>query len=164
MGAREAIMTQGSPLLDAKSALLRSQGACHPHPERVTQALFCTHDFFDPRDLVQVRYEMVRRVVVNGVTPTQAAREFGCSRTTWYAARAAFLADGLFGLLPRKPGPHGAHKVTPAVLSYLTEACRHDATLTPAVLASEVIRRFGRSIHPRTIRRALALVKNTARA
>ena len=33
----------------------------HPHPETVTAALFQDSAFFDPDDLIQVKYEMLRR-------------------------------------------------------------------------------------------------------
>ena len=46
---------------DPKSQALRRQ-ALHPHPEHVTDDLFVTREFFDPRDVVQVKYEMLRRV------------------------------------------------------------------------------------------------------
>jgi hypothetical protein len=36
----------------------------NPSPERVTDELF--QEFFDPRDLVQVKYEMLRRVQTEG--------------------------------------------------------------------------------------------------
>jgi hypothetical protein len=55
------------------------QEAClHPHPEQVTDELFLTHEFFDPRNLVQVKYETLRRVQGEGqagwaTAPTSAA-------------------------------------------------------------------------------------------
>ena len=68
---------------DPKSTALREQGFFHPHAERITDALFLEHDFFDARDLLQVRYEMLRRVSVDGVSVTHTARDFGISRPTF---------------------------------------------------------------------------------
>ena len=50
------------PPPDPKSLALRQQGCLNPHPERVSDELFQTREFFDARDLVQVKYEMLRRV------------------------------------------------------------------------------------------------------
>ena len=55
-----------NPAEDTKARSLASRGALHPHPGRVRDHLFQRSDFFDPRDLVQVRYEMLRRHLVDG--------------------------------------------------------------------------------------------------
>lgn len=52
---------------DAKAEMLRSRGTLHPHPERVQDDLFRTSVFFDPRDAMQVRYEMLRRQPWNSI-------------------------------------------------------------------------------------------------
>ena len=54
--------------------------------EAARDELFLRHEFFDPRDLVQVKYEMLRRVRVDGASVSQAARDFGFSRTAFYRA------------------------------------------------------------------------------
>lgn len=41
---------------------LEAEGAAHPRPEAVTDALFRDSAFFDPNDLVQIKYEMLRSV------------------------------------------------------------------------------------------------------
>ncbi len=47
---------------DAKSQLLREHGTLNPRPQLVSDGLFQDSDFFDPRDLSLVKYEMLRRV------------------------------------------------------------------------------------------------------
>ena len=44
---------------DAKTRSLKQHGCLNPHAERVRDELFLSNAFFDPRDLVQVRYEML---------------------------------------------------------------------------------------------------------
>ena len=61
----------------AKEKALWEQGLLNPHPERVRDELFERHVFFDARDLVQVRYEMVRRVLVEGQPMGKTAAAFG---------------------------------------------------------------------------------------
>ena len=57
-----------------KLAALRAQHALNPHPEAVTDTAFVGGgDLFDARDLVQVKYEMLRRVRAEGQAVTQSA-------------------------------------------------------------------------------------------
>jgi hypothetical protein len=73
-----------------KQQALRAHGSLNPHPETVASALFQKSDFFDPRDLVQVKYEMLRRVDAESQAISRAAQEFGFSRPSFYQAQAAF--------------------------------------------------------------------------
>ena len=92
---------------DPKTTSLRRHGALNPRPQAVRDELFVAGGFFDRRDLVQVRYEMLRRVLIEGRPISETATRFGVSRPTYYAASASFEGEGLCGLLPRKRGPKG---------------------------------------------------------
>ena len=140
---------------DDKQRTLRRHGTFHPHPEDVTDPLFDDGEFFDPRDVVQVKYEMLRRVRVDGLPVSEVAPRFGFSRPTFYQAREAFERDGIAGLLPGKRGPRGAYKLTDEVLSFADEQRRADPSLRAAELADRVQERFGVSAHPRSVERAL---------
>lgn len=139
-----------------KELSLKQYGALNPQPDAVTDPLFGADEFFDPRDLVQVRYEMVRRVQVDGQLVVEAVRTFGCSRPTFYKAKAALAAQGLVGLIPRKRGPRGAHKMKEGVLAAVLAAKADDPSLSPEDLAALVLARFRLSVHSRTVRRALS--------
>jgi transposase len=140
---------------DPKREALRAQGVLNPHPEAVHDPLFGEHPFFDARDLLQVKYEMLRRVEVDKASITQAAAAFGVSRPTFYQAQAAFAREGLTGLLPKKRGPRHAHKLDEAVLGFLEQARAEDGALRPGVLAERLREHFGLEVHPRSIERAL---------
>ena len=45
---------------------LKRTGTLNPHPSSVSDTLFKENPFFDPKDLLQVRYEMLRRHSVEG--------------------------------------------------------------------------------------------------
>jgi transposase len=122
----------------------------------VTDELFVTHDFFDPRDLVQVKYEMLRRVQREGQSVRQSAVAFGFSRPSFYQAQAAFRQGGLPGLLPQKRGPKTAHKLTDEVLAFIRQARQDDPSVRPPALASLVKEQYGVRVHPRSIERALS--------
>ena len=130
------------PAKDPKREALRQQGVLNPRPGDVTDQRFAVNSFFDPRDLVQVKYEMLRRVQADGHSVTQAAAAFGFSRPSFYQAQAAFAKQ--------------AHKLTEEVLDFIRETRQQD----PRVRTGDVVRliqqRFGTTVHPRSITRALS--------
>jgi len=144
------------PKRSAKKATLRQQGCLHPHPQKVTDELFASSEFFDPRDLVQVKYEMLRRVRLDGHSVSQSAARFGLSRPSYYQAKKAYEEGGLPALLPRKPGPRRAHKLSVKVVSVLREALAQEPELSSRELVRLIKERFGLSVHRRSIERALA--------
>jgi len=141
---------------DPKLEALRRERSLNPRPEAVVDEAFASSEFLDPRDLVQVKYEMVRRVRVDGETVVRSAASFGFSRPSFYDAAAALDAGGLPALVPARPGPRRAHKLTEEVVVFLQAALEDDPSLRSADLAASVERRFGVSVHPRSIERALA--------
>jgi transposase-like protein len=141
---------------DAKAAALRASRTLNPRPETVTDEAFAASEFFDARDMVQVKYEMVRSARVGGAPVSRAAAAFGMSRPAFYHARQALDAGGLAGLVPAKPGPKAGRKVTPEVVAFLVAAKAADPEAGAAKLARMVSGRFGVEVHRRTVERALA--------
>ena len=141
---------------DPKVTALRESRCLNPHPEQVTDEAFLAADFFDARDTAQVKYEMVRRVTVDGAPVTATAAAFGYSRPSYYQAAAALAESGLDGLVPAKPGPRGGHKLTEQVLDWAEQQLAADPALRPAGLAGPIAEEFGVRVHPRSIERALA--------
>jgi transposase len=148
-------MAARSPRRDAKADALRAHGALHPRPEAVQDPLFASHDFFDRRDLVQVRYEMLRQVDVAGQPVARTADAFGVSRPTFYQTQAAFRQRGIAGLVPRKRGPHGAHKLDDAVMAFVATQRAADPALSARALLPRIHARFGLDVHRRSLERAL---------
>jgi len=140
---------------DAKLQTLQQQGTLNPRPKDVNDGLFLQNGFFDPRDLVQVKYEMLRRVETDGQSVTEAAASFGFSRPSFYQAWSAFEQGGLVGLVPHKRGPKQAHKLTDEVMTFLVEKRQKEPSLRPAELARLIRERFGTTVHPRSIERRL---------
>jgi len=144
-----------APSDDSKRRELAQRGALHPHAAQVTDPLFAREPFFDRRDAVQVKYEMLRSVRAEGRPVSQAAAQFGFSRPTFYEARAAFERAGLPGLLPAKKGPKRAHKLSAEVLAFIDRQLDARPAPTMEALSARIHECFGRSVHPRSIRRAL---------
>jgi transposase len=148
---------------DPKVAALRTAGALHPRPDAVQDEAFARQEFFDRRDRVQVKYEMLRRHRVEGRPVTEVATKFGVSRQAFYAAETAFTAGGLPGLLPRPRGPKGAHKCTDDILAFV-EQQRAEASRSAAAMVAAVRERFGVAVHPRSLARALVRRKKNGAA
>jgi len=142
--------------LDAKAAALQATGTLNRRPQTIADPLFRTGGFFDPRDLLQVRYEMVRRHLVESEPVAITARLFGVSLPTAYQAHAAFTAGGLAGLLPKRRGPRHGHKLTPEVLAHIERLRSERPGLRTRDLVVELQRTFGLTIHRRSLERLLA--------
>lgn len=154
----------GKAAKKSKRDALKRHGTLNPHPNAVTDPLVETGDFFDRDDVVQVKYEMLRRVTVDEQSVTQSAAAFGFSRPTYYQAEADFQRDGLFGLLPEKRGPRRGHKLTPEVLDFAIQLRASDPSLRPLDLAAAIQERFAVNAHPRSIERTLRRQKKNVAA
>lgn len=119
--------------------------------------------FLDPTDLVQVKYEMIRRHQVDGCSVTEVAAEFGVSRQTFYKIERAFEARGILGLLPSKSGPRSGWKCTPELLDFLVRRRSERPGAEIADLRDEVEQRFQVKLHPNTVRYAIAKASRTGR-
>jgi transposase len=145
---------------DPKAAALAATRTLNPRPEAVVDAEFGSSEFFDARDLVQVKYEMVRRVQVDGAPVAHAAAAFGFSRPSYYEAAGAVDRDGLGGLVPAKPGPRRAHKLTDEVVAFVQAILDADPSVGSTRLAAAIAERFSIVVHPRSVERALARARN----
>lgn len=148
---------RGQP--DQKPLELKRTGTLNPHPEAVGDRLFKENPFFDPRDLLQVRYEMLRRHSAEDMSILDAAAAFGVSRPTFYQAQAAFNRAGLAGLLPSQRGPKGGHKVTAEVLDYVAGLRAAEPGLTTVQCVRAVQEHYGVTLHRRSLERALVRSK-----
>lgn len=145
----------GESRRDKKKKALLEQACLNPRADLVTDDLFREEVFFDSRDLVQVKYEMLRRVGIDKWPVTEAAQRFGFSRPSFYKTKGAFEREGLMGLTPKKRGPRGRHKMGEDVLTFVKEVVAKEGLLPMAKVADRVKARFGITIHPRSIERAL---------
>jgi transposase len=129
---------------------LTAAGLLHPHPDLVGARLFAGDPaFFLALDKVQVKYEMLRAHLVDGLTIVDAASQHGYSRAAFYLVTAAFNEHGMLGLVDDKRGRHGPLKVTPEIDAYVRSAQQ----LSGAALSAEVAERFGVVLHRRTLER-----------
>jgi transposase len=147
---------------DPKVEALRAERSLNPRPESVRDERFASSEFLDARDLVQVKYEMVRRARVDAEPVSRAAEAFGFSRPSFYAAEAALDQGGLAALVPARPGPRRAHKLTGEVVGYAREQLTADPKLSSQALVDLIAERFGVRVHRRSLERALARTERAA--
>ena len=130
---------------------LDAAGLVHPNAGLVTAELFDgTIPFFLAEDKVQVKYEMLRANILDGVSATAAAATHGYSRAAFYLVADSFAERGMAGLVDERRGRKGPLKLSPEIVGFLTSA---DPAASAADLGVEVMRRFGVSLHRRTVER-----------
>jgi transposase len=88
----------------------------------VSDPLFRDSAFFEPNDLVQVKYEMLRSVEQEGRPVVEAAQAFGLSRPVFYVTQRCSSAKACPRLVPRKRGPKRPHKLSDEAMAVLLEA------------------------------------------
>ncbi len=146
-------------MIKPKIKILKEFGSLNHHPKRVKALWFQNSTFFDPLDSLQVKYEMIRCVKIEGISKIEAAKLFGVSRPTFYEAESAFLHSGLVGLLPQQRGPKEAHKLNANVMDFIKNCLIKDKELKPKALAKLVNTHFNIVVHTRSIERALTRKK-----
>ena len=135
-------MIRRPPKPDPKQRALQESGTANPHAQDVQDPAFVDSDFFDPRDLMQVKYEMLRRVRTEGQSVAKASALFGVSRPTFYKVQSDFDRSGLVGLLPANRGPRGPHKITSEVARFIEEAAASGEDLDGQRLAERIAQRL----------------------
>ena len=138
-----------------KTRALLEEGTLNPVPEKVHDPKFRDSEFFDPHDVVQVKYEMLRRVSVENASVSNATQEYGVSRPTYYQTKASFDESGIAGLVPKKRGPRGPHKLQGEVLEFIREQLVAGEPIRARELAKLIRQKYDLDIHPRTIERAV---------
>ena len=95
----------------SKIDILKENGTFNADSNSVKADDFLHGIFFDPNDLVQVKYEMLRSVEKKESSISEAAEKYGLSRQTYYVNKAAIESGGLAALIPKKTGPKDGYKL-----------------------------------------------------
>jgi len=128
---------------------LTEAGLLHPNPDAVLAPPFTGGSgFFLVCDKVQVKYEMLRAHLVDGVPVSEAAAAHAYSRAAFYLVAAAFDESGMVGLLDERRGRRGPVKLRPEIVDFIRAH-----TGSGAQIAEQVAEQFGVVLHRRTIER-----------
>ncbi|MFC1885780.1 transposase [Thermodesulfobacteriota bacterium] len=154
---KEITMANSKKMANDKIERLKNSGTLNPHPEKINDSFFLdgSLEFFDPNDLVQVKYEMLRSVEKEGDSISDAAKKYGFSRPSFYQAQSGFKKHGIAGLIRVRPGPKSAHKLKDEILQFIDRNTKKGEPLRSRTLAPKIKERFGIEIHPRSIERAM---------
>ena len=146
-----------------KQDRLRKAGTLNRTPEKVSDPMFAAGDFFDARDLLQVRYEMVRLVRRGEASLAQAAARFGVSRPTCFRMVKAFDGGGLQELIPARRGPRGPHKISPEIVRFVEDYRARHGRVGARRLVPLIEAEFGVRVHPRGLEKAIERLEKKAR-
>ena len=125
-----------------KVECLDESGTLNPNASDVADELFIRNAFFDPRDLVQVKYEMLRRVSKENCSVKETVYLFAMSRQNFYKVKNAFEQKGMTGLLPGKRGPKGGFKLTEDIIQFVKTITHKNTMLTNPQIADKIEAEF----------------------
>jgi len=146
----------------SKEESLKETGSFNKRFMNVRAEVFGTSQFFDVKDIVQVKYEMLRAVEKDGDRVTDVADKFGFSRKTYYQIYSAFEAGGLGALMPGKAGPKGPSKLQGEAARFIDSYAASNIGAKAKEISARLEAALGVSVHPRTIERYLE--KKTAQS
>ncbi len=144
----------------SKAKTLIESGSFNRNADSVRNPMFRSNPYFDPQDLVQVKYEMLRAVKTNGLNVSEASLQFGFSRTAYYKIEKRFYDAGIDGLCAKKTGPKFPSKITPDIIEFVAQLKGDD----PGIINDNIVERIreekGVSIHKRSLQRVQAKKKH----
>lgn len=137
--------------VDSKLKILEENGSFNKSADKVKDPIFQNNPFFDAKDIVQVKYEMLRAVKKDQQPVMQIAKTFGFSRVSYYKTLNDFRNNGMEGILPKKRGPQKAHKLTSEIMEYIYEKTTQNPRITKKELVKILETDKGIKIHKRTL-------------
>lgn len=141
----------------SKEDALRANGTYNSNYSNVTENRFHENDFYDPMDLVQVKYEMLREALNNPSRNIgELAHDYGFSRAAFYKIKEAYEAKGTIALIPNKSGPKQAHKLTGEYQAFIDKHPKSSSEELRILLMNEK----GLNVSKRTIERYRSRKKN----
>lgn len=141
--------------MTTKNESLKKYGCYNNNYDNVAADVFNSIPFFDKRDIVQVKYEMIRATAKNEGSITEIADAYGFSRKSYYQINEAFQAGGLYALIPKKTGPKGAFKLNPEILAFINSFLMDHKNAKSKEISVALEAEKGIKVHPRTIYRYL---------
>ena len=138
---------------ESKRAFLEKEGLLNAKPDRVSHPLFETLDFFDPFDLPQVRYEMIRSARVEKLTVAEACKLFGFSREYFYKLERVFMARGYVALLGSTMGRRPIIALNQEIVNFITHRKIEKAGLSGEKLRQEIQKLYKVDCSRRTVER-----------
>jgi len=147
LDAKEKTMTE------LKKKFLEREGLINPKPERVSHPFFETLNFFDPLDLPQVRYEMIRAARVENNSVAKACKLFGFSREYFYKLERSFMARGYVALLGSTMGRRPIIALNQEIVNFIVHRKIEQPTISGENLRQELQKLYHVDCSRRTVER-----------
>jgi transposase len=138
---------------------MKKNGTFNRDPSKVLSSLFKDYSFFDPHDLPQVKYEMLRSVEKDGKDVSSTAKEFGFSRVSYYQIKEDYNTSGILGLIPKKRGPQGPRKLKPDDIEFIKKIMNDDNKITQKEMLEKLKIERNITISRRTLERCMSVKK-----
>lgn len=136
-----------------RAEAMMANGTYNAGHEAVRADQFSHGVFFDARDAVQVKYEMVRSVARRELTVTAASALYGLSRQTCHKCLRAVEREGIAGLMPKKRGPKDGYKFGADAKRYVDGYLLDHPDAGNGEVAAALKADTGVDVHSRTIAR-----------
>jgi len=137
----------------SKQDILLGNGTFNKNHAKVTERRFIDDDFYDPRDLAQVKYEMLRTARESKESVEEITDKFGFSRAGFYKIESSFEKEGLSAFVSNKTGPRNAWKLTKERQRFIDGYILENPGAGSGELASILKTERGLEISKRTIER-----------
>lgn len=138
-----------------KNKFLDKEGLLNKKPDRISHSLFKTHEFFDPFDLLQVRYEMLRSVKVDGCSVAKACRTFGFSREYYYKLGRMFTERGFVGLLGAPSGRRPLIALNQELVNFIIHKKLEEPKLSGDNICKQIKKNYHVKCSTRTVERII---------
>lgn len=136
-----------------KQDILIKNGTFNQNHTRVMGQRFIKDAFFDPKDLVQVKYEMLRTARESERNISEIADAYGFSRSAFYKIKTSFEQEGISALLPDKSGPKRARKLTGEHQRFIDKYLVNHPSISSGDLTGILKKERGLEINKRTVER-----------
>jgi len=141
-----------------KELFLKKEGLLNPKPDRIIHPLFNTHDFFNPLDLPQVRYEMLRCARAREQSVSGACKAFGFSREYFYRLERNFMRQGYSALLGSQVGRRPLILLNQEIVSFIVLEKIRNSKITAGNLLKQIQKRYNVECSIRTVERVIEKV------
>ncbi len=138
-----------------KNEFLEKEGLLNPKPERISASLFADTDFFDPLDLPQVRYEMLRSARIEKTPVTKSCELFGFSREYFYKLERIFMARGLVSLLGAPKGRRPLIAINQEIVNFIVHQKIDNPKLSGEDLRNRIRKLYKIDCSRRTVERII---------
>jgi len=136
-----------------KVEILKVNGTYNKRYDSVRKPEFLEGGFYDPRDVVQVKYEMLRDAEDSGQAIGAVASKFGFSRTAYYNIKESFEKNGMSALIPEKTGPKKPHRLTETLQEFVDEYVIGHPNASSAEIVAVIQSEKSEVVSKRTIER-----------